>query len=252
MLVILSPSKTMDMSGALDYMDRHFSEKTQILVERLKTFSPEELSNLMKIKGKTLSSVVDIYENFEVGPYKKAIESYSGFVFKEIKLEDYSPEERAFLDSHFVILSALYGAIPSDFFIREYRLDMTMKVLDEENLYTFWKREINKSLENLMKVRKKKTLINLASKEFSRLIDRKTFPYKIIDIDFREDRDGKFKSVSTYAKKARGLMCNYIIKNKIEDFSKIRDFNGEGYLFNRELSSEEKYVFTRAGGKNNV
>ena len=247
MLIILSPSKTMDMSGALDFDSNHFSEKTLSLIENLKTFSPKELSNLMKIKGKTLDSVVDIYESFEVSPYKKAIESYRGSVFKEIKLDDYSADEREFLDNHFVILSALYGAIPSDFFIREYRLDMTMKILSEENLYSFWKKEINKSLENLMKARGEETLINLASNEFSKLIDRKNFYYEIIDIDFKEEKEGKFKSVSTYAKKARGLMCNYIIKNKLEDFSKIKEFNEEGYLFNKELSSKEKYVFTRLG-----
>jgi len=247
MLIILSPSKTMDMNDSTHTNNVHYNEKTSLLIKKLKTFSPEDLSNLMKIKGKTLNSVVDIYKNFDSAPYKKSIEAYSGFVFKEIKVEDYSEKERKYLDNHFLILSALYGALTPDSYIKEYRLDMTIKVFSNENPYQYWKVEVNNSLTDLMKSKEENLLINLASNEFSKIIDRKTFPYDIIDIDFKEEKDGKFKSVSTYAKKARGLMSNFIIVNQIKKSDNLKNFNDEGYLYNNELSSEKKYVFTRLG-----
>lgn len=247
MLIILSPSKTMDMNDSTHIDNIHYSEKTSLLIKKLKTFSPEDLSNLMKIKGKTLNSVVDIYKNFDSAPYKRAIEAYSGFVFREIKVDEYSQEERKYLDDHFLILSALYGALTPDSYIKEYRLDMTVKVYSEENPYQYWKNEINDSLTNLMKSRREDLLVNLASNEFSKIIDRKTFSCDIIDIDFKEEKDGKFKAVSTYAKKARGLMSNFIIVNQIEKSDDLKNFKDEGYLYNKELSSDKKYVFTRLG-----
>jgi len=245
MLAILSPSKTMDMTDALDLHDNNFSEKTLFLLEKLKTFSPEDLSKTMKVKGKTLESVVGIYRNFDSSGYKKAIEAYSGAVFKGIELKNYSKEDKNFLDDHFIILSAMYGVLPADSLIKEYRLDMTVKVLEEGNLYNYWMDEVNSTLIDLMAKRGEDLLINLASTEFSKLIERKSFPYEIIDIDFKENKDGKFKAVSTYAKKARGIMSNYIIKNKISLKEDLKKFREEGYTFNEELSSEKKYIFTR-------
>ncbi len=245
MIVILSPSKTMDMTNSIDLPQNNLSEKTLLLLEKLKTFSPEDLSKTMKIKGKTLDSVVDIYANFKTSGYKRAIEAYSGAVFKGIEVMEFSEEERSFLDKHFIVLSALYGMLPADSFIREYRLDMTVKVFEDENLYTYWKEEVNHTLVKLMEKRGENLLINLASTEFSKLIDRKTFAYEIIDIDFKEERDGKFKSVSTYAKKARGIMSRYIVKNKIAQGEDLKSFKEEGYSFNQELSTDKKYIFTR-------
>lgn len=245
MIVILSPSKTMDMTNSIVLPQNNLSEKTLLLLEKLKTFSPEDLSKTMKIKGKTLDSVVDIYANFHTSGYKRAIEAYSGAVFKGMEVMEFSEEERSFLDKHFIVLSALYGVLPADSFIREYRLDMTVKVFEDENLYTYWKEEVNHTLVKLMEKRGENLLINLASTEFSKLIDRKAFPYEIIDIDFKEERDEKFKSVSTYAKKARGIMSRYIVKNKIAQGEDLKSFKEEGYSFNQELSTDKKYIFTR-------
>lgn len=247
MIIILSPSKTMDMKGAKS-SDSNFLEETHSLIKILKTFSPEALSKLMKIKGKLLDSVVNIYNEFDDSPLKPSIEAYTGFVFKGLDLNNYSKEEKDFLDNHFIILSALYGCLFPYTEIKKYRLDMTMKVDAKNSLYDYWKVNINSSLIKTMSDKNEKFLINLASTEFSKLIDRKSFPSNIIDIDFKEEKNGNFKSVSTYAKKARGLMANYIVKNKIEDLEVLKKFTDENYSFNEELSSEKNYVFTRSGG----
>lgn len=244
MLIILSPSKTMDMSGAT-YSEEIFSEKTEALIKKIKTFSENELSKTMKIKGKILESTLSSYADFDCAPAKAAIDAYTGFVFKGLELKGYSEDERRFLEDHFIILSALYGCLlPADR-IKEYRLDMTMKIYPEENLYSYWKEKINSSLVKVMEAKKETLLINLASNEFSKLIDRKTFPYEIIDIDFKEEKDGKYKSVATYAKKARGLMSNYIVRNQLSDREEIKNFSIDDYSYNKELSTENKYIFTR-------
>lgn len=244
MIIILSPSKTMDMNGA-KLLKNNFSKKTDSLVKKIKTFSKEELSKTMKIKGKILESTFDIYKDFDNAPSKSAIKAYTGFVFKGLELNDYSKDQKSFLDNHFIILSALYGCLLPTTKIKEYRLDMTMRLDSKENPYSYWNEEINSSLVSLMDNNKEDVLVNLASNEFSKIIDRKSFPFEIVDIDFKDQKDGKFKSVATYSKKARGIMSNYIIKNMILDKDDLKSFNEEGYSYNKELSSEKKYIFTR-------
>lgn len=234
----------MDMSNAC-FEESFFSDKTNSLIRKLKSFSKAELSTKMKIRGKLLDSVFDIYDNFQNAPVKSAIESYTGFVFKELDLVGYTKEQRIFLENHFIILSALYGCVlPADK-IRAYRLDMTVKVDTKVNLNTFWKAEINTCLKQIMLKNNEDTLINLASNEFSKLIDRKNFSPKIIDIEFKEEASGGFKIVSTYSKKARGMMSDYIIKNKISRVKDIKLFERQEYFFNKFLSTDNKYVFTR-------
>ncbi len=239
-LVLLSPSKTMDMAGA-EVREVSLSDKTVDILNKIKTFSEDELSKNMKVKGKTLESVKRIYSNYDIAPSKKAIEAYSGFVFKEIHLD--TEEKKDFVYNHFMILSALYGAIMGDTYIKEYRLDMLVKVL--ENPYKYWKEDVNNRIEGLMKEKKYSTILNLASNEFSKLLDRKRLEYRIVDVEFKENKDGVYKAVSTYAKKARGLMSNFIIDSKNIDIEVIKKFNLDNYSLNEELSSEDKLVFTR-------
>lgn len=240
MLVLLSPSKTMDMSESIR-KELTLSKKTMDILNEIKTFSQEELSKKMKVKGKTLESVVKIYSGYDSAPIKKAIEAYSGFVFKEIDLSN--EEKKEFAYNHFMILSALYGGIMADTYIKEYRLDMTIKVLG--NPYKYWEEEVNNTIFKVMKDKGYKIILNLASNEFSKLLDRKSLNYKIIDIEFKENKDGVYKSVSTYAKKARGLMSNFIIDSKTIDIEVIKKFNIDNYALNNILSTEDKLVFTR-------
>jgi cytoplasmic iron level regulating protein YaaA (DUF328/UPF0246 family) len=132
---------------------------------------------------------------------------------------------------------------PSDS-VKNYRLDMTMK-LSSSSLYSFWNREVTAYISCLLKNDSDKTLINLASGEYSKMIERKHFPYRIIDIDFKENKNGKFQSISSFAKQGRGSMLNYLIKNRINDAEKIKEFSELGYSINNELSDKDKFIFTR-------
>lgn len=217
-----------------------FSEKTEKIVKILQTLSENEIAKIMKLKGKLLSKTFEDIKNYEKLSEIKAISLYNGVAYKELTVETFDVDSLEYLENNLLIFSALYGIVKPSTKIRRYRLDMTMKIL-KESLYEFWREDINlylsKSLEN-------KVLINLASGEFSKLIDRKLIK-NIIDIDFRENKNGEYKSVSSYAKQARGQFLKILAKNNIsnlEDMAKIEFYN---YKYNENLSNKEKYIFTR-------
>ena len=235
MKIIFSPAKSMDFSNSMkDPLKIKFTDKTNLLLKSLKTLSLDEIAKIMKIKGNTLNHVKEIYENFENANTKKAITAYNGVSFKQLDLADYHEEEFAFLDNHLLILSALYGVVEPSNLIKEYRLDMNMKLLKDRNLYNFWKNEVNEYFKN------DEFILNLASKEFSKLIEK-----PMVTIDFKEKKGDLYKSVSAYSKKARGMMLDYIIKNKITSMEKVKKFNLDGYSLNEKLSDKFNLIFTR-------
>lgn len=235
MKIIFSPAKSMDFSNSIKKsLKINFTDKTNFLLESLKTLSLNEISKIMKIKGNTLTHVKEIYKNFDNANTKKAITAYNGVSFKQLDLDGYNEEEFQFLETHLTILSALYGVIEPSNLIKEYRLDMNMKLLEDQNLYKFWKKEINEYFKD------DEFIINLASKEFSKLLEK-----PMVTIDFKEKKGDLYKSVSAYSKKGRGMMLNYIIKNKITSLEKIKKFNLEGYSLNDKLSDKFNLIFTR-------
>lgn len=235
MKIIFSPAKSMDFSNSIkDPLKINFTDKTNSLLQNLKTLSLDEITKIMKIKGNTLNHVKEIYENFENANTKKAITAYNGVSFKQLDLTNYNQEEFAFLDTHLTILSALYGVIEPSNLIKEYRLDMNMKLLEDQNLYKFWRNEINEYFKN------DEFIINLASKEFSKLIEK-----PMLTIDFKEKKGELYKSVSAYSKKGRGMILNYIIKNKVTSIDEIKKFNLDGYSLNDKLSDKFNLIFTR-------
>jgi len=235
MKIIFSPTKSMDFSdSAKDPLKVNFTDKTIFLLKHLKTVSLDEISKIMKIKGNTLNHVKNIYENFDSSNTKKAIAAYNGVSFKQLELETYREKEFNFLNNHLTILSALYGVVEPSNPIKEYRLDMNMKLLKDETLYKFWKKEINDYFKD------DELIFNLASKEFSKIIEK-----PMITMDFKEKKEESYKSVSAYSKKGRGLMLNYIVKNKITSIDQIKRFNLDGYSLNDKLSDEFNLIFTR-------
>lgn len=210
----------------------------------LQSFSKEEIAEIMKIKGKLLEETFENIRNFNSLKEISAFSLYNGVSFKNLELEKYDKSNVEYAENTLLILSAFYGVLhPSDS-VKNYRLDMTMK-LSSSSLYSFWNREVTDYISCLLKNDSDKTLINLASGEYSKMIERKSFPYKIIDIDFKENKNGKFQSVSSFAKQGRGSMLNYLIKNRINDAEKIKEFSELGYSINNELSDKDKFIFTR-------
>lgn len=235
MKIIFSPTKSMDFSNSIiNPFQVNFTNKTNFLLEKLKPLSLDEIIKIMKIKGNTLNHVKSIYENFESANTKKAIIAYNGMSFKQLDLDSYTQKEFQFLDTHLIILSALYGILEPSNLIKEYRLDMNMKLLKDQSLYKFWKDDINDYFND------DEFIFNLASKEFSKIIKK-----PMITIDFKEKKEDLYKSVSTYSKKGRGMMLNYIVKNKITSIDQIKKFSLDGYSLNNKLSDKFNLIFTR-------
>ena len=245
MKIIFSPSKEMKEENILqnkgiEFTESKFKDKTNILINILKEKSISEIENIMKLKGELLNNTYKDIQDYDKLKYIPAISLYYGVSFKELKLEDYSEKSLKYLQNNLLILSAFYGiSLPFDL-IKKHRLDMTISIIDK-GLYNFWKKDINEYISNILD--NDEILLNLASSEFSKLIDNKKIP--MINLDFKEEKDGTYKSISTYSKKARGQFLNYLIKNQVSNIENIKKMELNGYSLNEELSDKKNFIFTR-------
>ena len=245
MKIIFSPSKEMREENIfedkeIEFTESKFKDKTNILINTLKEKSISEIENIMKLKGELLNNTYKDIQDYNKLKYIPAISIYYGVSFKELKLEDYSEKSLKYLQNNLLILSAFYGvSLPFDL-IKKYRLDMTMSIIDK-GLYNFWKKDINEYISNILD--NDEILLNLASSEFSKLIDNKKT--SMINLDFKEEKDGTYKSISTYSKKARGQFLNYLIKNQVSNIENIKKIELNGYSLNEELSDKKNFIFTR-------
>ena len=245
MKIIFSPSKEMREENIfenkkIEFTESKFKDKTNILIGILKEKSLSEIENIMKLKGKLLNKTYKDIQDYDKLKFIPAISMYYGVSFKELNLEDYSEKSLEYLKNNLLILSALYGVSLAFDLLKKYRLDMTMSIIDK-GLYNFWKKDINDYILNILS--KDEVLLNLASGEFSKMIDSKKI--SIINVDFKEEKDGIYKSVSTYSKKARGQFLNYLVKNQIDNLEDIKKIKLEGYSLNNTLSDEKNFIFTR-------
>ena len=245
MKIIFSPSKEMREenifeSKKIEFTESKFKDKTNILIGILKEKSLSEIENIMKLKGELLNKTYKDIQDYDKLKFIPAISMYYGVSFKELNLEDYSEKSLKYLKNNLLILSALYGVSLAFDLLKKYRLDMTMSIIDK-GLYNFWKKDINDYISSILS--KDEVLLNLASGEFSKMIDNKKI--SMINIDFKEEKDGAYKSVSTYSKKARGQFLNYLIKNQIANLEDIKKIKLDGYSLNNALSDEKNFIFTR-------
>ena len=245
MKIIFSPSKEMRKENIfenkkIEFTESKFKDKTNILIDILKEKSISEIENIMKLKGELLNKTYKDIQDYDKLKFIPAISMYYGVSFKELNLEDYSEKSLKYLKNNLLILSALYGVSLAFDLLKKYRLDMTMSIIDK-GLYNFWKKDINDYISNILS--KDEVLLNLASSEFSKMIDSKKI--SIINVDFKEEKDGAYKSVSTYSKKARGQFLNYLVKNQIDNLEDIKKIKLDGYSLNNTLSDEKNLIFTR-------
>lgn len=239
MKIIFSPSKGMNYRKIKNLKDEKniiFPEKTENLLRILTNLSKEEISEIMKIKGDLLEKTFENYREFENLLYHRGIELYSGVSYSNLDLDSYGDEELEYMKNHLRILSALYGAITPETLIREYRLDMTMKIGDF-SLYNYWRDSIEKIFQE------GETILNLASGEFSKMLERKR--YHMIDIEFRQVQGEKIKNISTEAKKMRGKFLDFMVKNRIEEIEKLKSFKEFGYNYSQDISQEGKMFFVK-------
>ena len=223
-----------------------FMNNANNLNKLLRDLSDSSLKTRMNLSDKLLTKVRQMIDSLtgkeEYG--RQALFAYRGAVFKEIDSISLNKSQLSFTQNHFRILSALYGVLQPFDSIEEYRLDMKTKLQTSEtsNLYDYWKRPLTDYFNG---IENSKIIVNLASAEFSRMINFSLLKTRAIDIVFGEMKGNILKSPPMYSKMARGKLAGYIIRQKITKPEQIKLFNLDGYTFNMEFSSDIKFVFTR-------
>lgn len=227
-----------------------FMHKARKLATQIKKYDVTELTVLLNISQKIAQQNYERYRFFgtetESTKFGHALLSYSGDVYKAINAENFTYEDSVYAQNYLRILSGLYGYLHPFDLIQPYRLEMAtgLPIGNVTGLYSFWKKDINKALQK--DIRQQKTdFINLASNEYFKIFDLKSIHCNIITPIFLDEVNGKLKIVSIYAKRARGLMTSFIIKNKLKNTEFLKAFNEEGYHYNIRLSKPLNPTFTR-------
>lgn len=254
MLIVISPAKTLDFDKALVVKQEsfpEFSSQAEQLVNILKKYQPSELMSLMSISEKLALLNELRFKQWQKSPSKQlakqAICAFKGDVYTGLNVDDWGENDFAFAQDHMRILSGLYGVLRPLDYISAYRLEMGSKLqtLKGDNLYEFWGNKITNSIDSQLDEQGDKVLINLASNEYFKSIKSKLINAEIIIPVFKDSKNGNYKIVSFYAKKARGMMSRFIIKNKLTKPSQLKEFTDGGYYYNDRLTKGNEWVFTR-------
>jgi len=226
-----------------------FLEQSEKLNKKLKTLSKKNIAELMKISDALSALNYDRNQTwktpFSPNNAKQAIYSFTGEVFRGIDAQSLSEEKIPLLQDRLRILSGLYGILKPLDLIQPYRLEMGTKLSVQKttNLYKFWDDQIAKSLNE--ELEEGELLVNLASTEYFKVIPKKILKVPMITPVFKDFKNGEYKTIMTFAKKARGLMVRYIIDHNIKTIEGLKNFNVERYRFSEEMSSENELLFTR-------
>ncbi len=253
MIILISPAKTLDFetpdAKGLKVSQPHFLDKSQDLIDVLKSFKTEELQNLMGVSEKIGDLNKERFNSWET-PFtkdnaKSALFAFKGDVYVGLDSETMTKSNLSFAQKHLRLLSGLYGVLKPLDLIQAYRLEMGTKLQNKEgkNLYEFWGDQITDSINKDLK--KDYLIVNLASQEYFKSIKKKELKGQLISPEFKDWKNGKYKIISFYAKKARGMMARYLIDNEINHLEDLKKFNISGYAYSEENSKEDQPVFIR-------
>lgn len=254
MITIISPAKTLDfktLSQTDKFSQPDLLNDSKVLIKELQKLNPIDIKKLMKVNDEiaTLNFERNISWRLPFTPdnAKQALLAFKGQVFVGLEANSLSEKELMFAQDHLRILSGLYGVLRPLDLIQAYRLEMGIQLKNPigKNLYEFWGMKINEILNKELLKQKYKVLINLASNEYFKSVKAKEIKADIITPIFKEQKGDAFKTVTVYAKTARGYMSRFIIQNEINNPEDIKAFDTEGYLFNNDLSTKNEWVFTR-------
>ncbi len=254
MLVTLSPSKGQDFDIAAP-VKKHSKpvnlKDSEILIEQLRRYKVADIRSLMDVSENIARLNVNRYKNFST-PFttanaKQAIFAFKGDVYSGIDVEHMDAEDLAFAQEHVRILSGLYGYLRPLDLIQPYRLEMKTKLPNPrgDNLYQFWGDKITELLNRDLKKQAEPVLVNLASNEYFKSVKPKKLDGALLNINFKETKNGKTRVVAIFAKRARGMMTDFIIRNRIEQPKDLKKFRQEGYRFSQALSDDKQWTFER-------
>ena len=249
MLAIISPSKTQDFSSCdiKSYSQSRQLKHSQELVSILKNKNQQQISKLMSLSEKLSKLNFDRFQSFKtpfsLGNAKQALLAFKGDVYNGIDASSLSSQDLEFAQNNVRILSGLYGVLRPLDLIQPYRLEMGTKLNNKKgsNLYDFWGGDIS----DVLNEDESDLIVNLASNEYFKAIDKKILKANVLDIVFKEKKGQTYKVIGIYAKRARGLMVNYIIRNRLTSKESLKDFSDEGYRFDQKLSTGSSWVYLR-------
>lgn len=255
MLLLISPAKTLDFETPApipEYTQADFLKQSKQLISELRSLAPHDISKLMSISDKLGVLNFDRFAHWKT-PFKptnakQAIYAFQGDVYTGMQAESFSADDIQFAQQHLRILSGLYGLLRPLDLIQAYRLEMGTGFANSrgKNLYEFWGDSITTAVNKQLKDIKSSVVINLASAEYFGAVKPKLLKAEIITPIFKDQKNGQYKIISFFAKKARGMMSAYIIQNRITEPAAIKQFDVAGYAFDSTQSSEREWVFTRA------
>lgn len=254
MLMLISPAKTLDFETAAptpDFTQAEFLSESAELIEQLQKLEPHDISSLMSISDKlgTLNyqRFQDWQPKFDLTSAKQALFAFKGDVYTGLNAEQFSPSELEFAQQHLRMLSGLYGLLKPLDLMLPYRLEMGTKFANHggKNLYEFWGDKITAKLNTELAAQQSELVLNLASNEYFKAVKPKLLNAQLLSPQFKDWKNGQYKIISFYAKKARGLMAAYVIKNNITRAEDLYSFDCDGYYYNAELSKPNEPVFCR-------
>lgn len=247
MLLILSPSKTMTAQPTptgLSTTQPPFVTQAKQLMAHLRPHSAENLTELYQCSQAVAQDAKQMIEAWQAEGGHPAIYSYTGMVYQGLEIETIASEALPFLQDRVRILSALYGVIRPLDTIHPYRLDFKTDLLPKQTLYEYWQPHITPTLNK--QLGSEKILLNLASNEYSKLVQKRQLEGQLIEVAFKEEKaNGKLQTIGVYAKKARGLMTRFVVQNQIDTLDQLKAFASEGYSYNPSASKPRKLVFSR-------
>jgi len=254
LLIVVSPAKKLDYDTPATTSKSSvpsFLEQSQVLIDRLRQYSALDLAELMKLSMNLAELNFERYAQWQQDVSeesgKQCVLAFKGDVYQGLDAESFSEDDLDYAQQHLRILSGLYGLLRPLDLMRPYRLEMGTRLPTErgKNLYEFWGSRITDAINAQLQAQGDDVLINLASNEYFKAVKPKELAGRIITPQFKEKKNGQYKMIGIFAKKARGLLSRYILLNRLNDPEQIKGFDLEDYAFNPDLSNGDNWVFTR-------
>lgn len=254
MLMVVSPAKDLDLtpcSVAIDLSEPALLAEATELAAVCKQLTPADLASLMhisdKLAGLNVARFAEWQPPFTKENAKAALFMFNGDVYQGLDAASLSAEELTFAQQHLRILSGLYGVLRPLDLMQAYRLEMGTKLANGHgaDLYAFWKASITANLQQQLQNLQSTVLLNLASQEYFKAVDTKQLGARVVTPEFKDYKNGQYKIISFYAKKARGLMARYVIQQRLTSAEQLHQFNLAGYYYSAEHSTADKPVFLR-------
>ena len=254
MITIISPAKKLDKKTDREINNPSapdFLKDSQQLVEELRNLSPDDLSALMNVSRNIAELNYERFARWHT-PFTRenaqpAVFLFNGQVYQGLQAEDLEDDALHFGQEHLRILSGLYGLLRPLDLIQPYRLEMGTKMSNPrgKDLYSFWGDKLTQNLNEHLQKHDSRVLLNLASNEYYKAVQKDKLEAEVITPVFKEKKGNQYRTVAVYAKKARGLMSRFILRNRIDDPEAIQSFDEEGYVFSPRQSSQKEWVFVR-------